>query len=1314
MKQSYFKTRSLPRLFGITVFMGALLSNYSWSQQAKQNTNQNRYAVIKQKPAFEATNQQDTSVNSFKGIEVIEKRTKNAKHFKNSDGTYTAQIGGNYHYKDDNGKWQDIDLNIESGATGMSHSSFKNVKNDVKSYFPKNAGTEGVIMQLENGSEFTWWKNPQFRIVSSGNEVQVKRPSAVLGITSNQKLTYPNLYNNISEEFVVLNGGIENNLVLHSMTPELNALSSTSTLEFSQFIPFQSTWKIFNAEGRAMTSDFQTTDFSLQLGNADSKIYFGRIVVFDNAISKEEAMLIHAPADKLNVSQKQRLEQSVYTISYKIRFVDGGVEISSVLPVSWLKAVGRSFPVTIDPTVTITPAASAGNFYGPMTHWYGYQRHASLYLQSEIGVYGTITDIEYNSTTVGAAGSKPTKVYMRTTPNSTLAAGIWNSTDYTSGAQLCLDQNTDQGNTTGWKSLPLTSPFVYDQDNLMIMVNDSWGGSGSAKYYNQSSTVADRQVYNRVDNTDPGDGASLSVESSRLTEIRITYTPSAVCTGLPASVTASGDASAVCPTVPITLSLTGLSTESGISIQWESSTDGGTNWNALGTPQTGLTYTVAAGQTVETQYRAVITCVPTSDEITSSVVTVTMSPLVSCGCTPSTSNCGLDDEIQNVTFAGIDNNSTCTSGGYGDYRVSVAPGAVVSGLSYPISVTTGDGGGESVAVWIDFNQDGVYDISEYALVGTTTGGTVNTTLAIPGAALAGTTSMRVRSFYVASGDPLLVYEDTPNSACSTISTGFGETEDYLITITAGANCSGTPDAGAISASETIVCLNQPITLTSDASNPFVGIEYQWQASIDGGATWTDLGTPSGNSTYTVTSQSEETSYRLVAICTLTSDSDTSASVTVSQQVASQCYCINAIPFNCADGDLITNVTIESINNNSTCGNTTTGYSDYTTSVTPAELMAGTTVPISVTVGPSGGGWLYESVGVWIDYNQNGVLDSIEGEYTNVGTGLNQALTANIVIPATALPGQTRMRVVVTASITGLNAYVCGPIDPTENYGEMEDYTVNILIPVDSVVVETQGAVPAQITTPAGTLQLEATVYPLSINQSVTWSTIPVTGAATISVTGLVTAQSDGTIWAKAVSVEDPTKSDSILVTISNQMIVDSVVVTTLGGVPAQITTPAGTLQLQAEVYPLTVSQNVTWSIIPVTGGATISGTGLVTAQDNGTVWAKAESVEDPTKADSILVTITNQDLGITTLNLSDFAVYPNPTTDFITLKSAEEHGILDLTITDVTGKVLFSDQLISNALHTGYQMELGSYSSGIYILRLTGSDTNVQRQIIKK
>ena len=108
---------------------------------------------------------------------------------------------------------------------------------------------------------------------------------------------------------------------------------------------------------------------------------------------------------------------------------------------------------------------------------------------------------------------------------------------------------------------------------------------------------------------------------------------------------------------------------------------------------------------------------------------------------------------------------------------------------------------------------------------------------------------------------------------------------------------------------------------------------------------------------------------------------------------------------------------------------------------------------------------------------------------------------------------------------------------TENRGTMylgyaQGITKSGLI---GVVVETQGGVPATITTTGGTLQMVASVVPAAANQHVTWSIVPGTGTATIDPTGLVTALSFGTVWAKATSVLDLTVKDSIMVTIAQPL-----------------------------------------------------------------------------------------------------------------------------------------------------------------------------------
>lgn len=181
------------------------------------------------------------------------------------------------------------------------------------------------------------------------------------------------------------------------------------------------------------------------------------------------------------------------------------------------------------------------------------------------------------------------------------------------------------------------------------------------------------------------------------------------------------------------------------------------------------------------------------------------------------------------------------------------------------------------------------------------------------------------------------------------------------------------------------------------------------------------------------------------------------------------------------------------------------------------------------------------------------------------------------------------------------------------------------IAILSLVVSTQNSVPAQISIDGGTLQMQANILPLNANQNVNWSIVPVTGDASISAGGLVTAIANGSVWAKAVSVYDNSKKDSMLITISNQIVpITDLIVSTQNNVAAEINIDGGSLQMMATIIPVIANQAVNWSIVAGTGTATINASGLVTALSNGTVWAKAVSVDDNTKKDSLLITITNQ------------------------------------------------------------------------------------------
>lgn len=152
----------------------------------------------------------------------------------------------------------------------------------------------------------------------------------------------------------------------------------------------------------------------------------------------------------------------------------------------------------------------------------------------------------------------------------------------------------------------------------------------------------------------------------------------------------------------------------------------------------------------------------------------------------------------------------------------------------------------------------------------------------------------------------------------------------------------------------------------------------------------------------------------------------------------------------------TNVTFGTINNSSA------DYAKVTNYATQINTMVqGDSAIIKVSIGPGNA----EQVGIYVDWNNNGVFDLpaeevyyasniTAGSFT--GSGLASTATnppSYIRIPCNASPGYHRMRVASDASIIygvpKLDA--CG----TKYYGEAEDYTLQILkqpIPVASYTV----------------------------------------------------------------------------------------------------------------------------------------------------------------------------------------------------------------------------------------------------------------------
>lgn len=129
---------------------------------------------------------------------------------------------------------------------------------------------------------------------------------------------------------------------------------------------------------------------------------------------------------------------------------------------------------------------------------------------------------------------------------------------------------------------------------------------------------------------------------------------------------------------------------------------------------------------------------------------------------------GCDEYISHVQFGTINKTSGCT--GYGNY--SNLSTLMMAGQPYDITITNGTPlySGDEVGIWIDWDQNEVFEEDESVVVNGSPGiGPYTATIIPPHSALAGETRLRIR----------MTWQETPDP-CGT--TTYGEVEDYSIDV----------------------------------------------------------------------------------------------------------------------------------------------------------------------------------------------------------------------------------------------------------------------------------------------------------------------------------------------------------------------------------------------------------------------------------------------------------------------------------------------------------------------------------------------------
>ena len=235
-------------------------------------------------------------------------------------------------------------------------------------------------------------------------------------------------------------------------------------------------------------------------------------------------------------------------------------------------------------------------------------------------------------------------------------------------------------------------------------------------------------------------------------------------------------------------------------------------------------------------------------------------------CTPAPSSVD-GDGITNVSIpTGVNNATTAEAGNYGDYSAQTA--TVYQGTSVPVNITYSTAYTYDTKIWIDFNDDFDFDdVGEEVYSGTS---------------LSANPTVLAASFNLAIAAPLGVHrlrigglDSGPVTSCYTGS--YGTFEDYSVDIQTMAACSGAPNAGTATSSNTLLCSSQNVNLSLSGSTSAVGLTYEWQSSPDG-STWTSIATATAIAT--TQSVTATTYYQCIVSCSTNTAASTPIQVLV--------------------------------------------------------------------------------------------------------------------------------------------------------------------------------------------------------------------------------------------------------------------------------------------------------------------------------------------------------------------------------------------------------------------------------------------------
>ncbi len=190
------------------------------------------------------------------------------------------------------------------------------------------------------------------------------------------------------------------------------------------------------------------------------------------------------PSSGTPISYKVYRNGSLLTTQTGLTYVDNtvinGTSYTYYVKAAYTNPSGESVASN---TINVTPISTAVISIGtettvsrkPISTYYGYERSANLFLQSEVPIYGTVNYLTWYPT-IATTAAIPTKIYLKTITASSLTADSWSNMIL--GATLVYDASITAPAINTWLNLDITD-YPYSGNNLLVLMECNYGGSGS-------------------------------------------------------------------------------------------------------------------------------------------------------------------------------------------------------------------------------------------------------------------------------------------------------------------------------------------------------------------------------------------------------------------------------------------------------------------------------------------------------------------------------------------------------------------------------------------------------------------------------------------------------------------------------------------------------------------------------------------------------------------------------------------------------------------------------------------------------------------